>query len=103
MIAAIAGRVGGLARRAVGGAGGLVNIVGRRRLRGRARARARRRPAAGGTVARAMFRAEAAKILVIVGQLWLVLTTYKDIVPAAFFAAFVVTVLHVPHGALVRD
>jgi len=47
---------------------------------------------AGGTVA-AIFRAEAGKILVIIAQLWLVLTTYRDVVPAAFFAAFVVTVL----------
>ncbi len=47
---------------------------------------------AGGTVA-AVFRAEAGKILVIIVQLWLVLTTYKDVVPAAFFAAFVITVL----------
>ena len=47
---------------------------------------------AGGTVA-ALFRAEASKILVIVVQLWLVLATYKDVVPVAFFAAFVITVL----------
>jgi ATP synthase protein I len=61
------------------------------------------RPAtAGGTVA-AMFRAEAAKILVIVLQLWLVLTSYKDIVLAAFFAAFVVTVLLFRMALLVRD
>src|SRR5664279_3771653 len=40
---------------------------------------------AGGTVA-AMFRAEAGKILVIIGELWLVLTAYKDVVPLAFFA-----------------
>lgn len=47
---------------------------------------------AGGTVA-ALFRAEAIKILVIIGQLWLVLTAYKDVVPVAFFAVFVITVL----------
>jgi ATP synthase protein I len=47
---------------------------------------------AGGTVA-ALFRAEASKILVIVAQLWLVLANYKDVVPLAFFATFVVTVL----------
>ena len=46
----------------------------------------------GGTVA-ALFRAEAFKILLIVGALWLILTTYKDLVPAAFFAVFVITVL----------
>ena len=41
----------------------------------------------------ALFRAEASKILVIVGQLWLVLATYKEVVPVAFFATFVITVL----------
>ena len=46
----------------------------------------------GGTVA-ALFRAEASKILVIIGQLWLVLTTYKSVVAIAFFATFVITVL----------
>ena len=61
------------------------------------------RPAsAGGTVA-AAFRAEAAKILVIVLQLWLVLTGYRDIVSAAFFAAFVVTVLMSRMALFVRD
>ena len=47
---------------------------------------------AGGTVA-AMFRAEAGKILVIIGEMWLVLTMYKDVVPLAFLATFVITVL----------
>ncbi len=45
-----------------------------------------------GTVA-ALIRAEALKILVIVGQLGLILATYKAIVPVAFFATFVITVL----------
>ncbi len=57
---------------------------------------------AGGTVA-AVFRAEAAKILVIILQLWLVLTTYKDVVPAAFFATFVITVLLFRLALLDRD
>ena len=61
------------------------------------------RPAsAGGTVA-TLFRAEAGKILVIVLQLWLVLTGYKDIVLASFFAAFVVTVLLFRMALFVRD
>ena len=47
---------------------------------------------AGGTVA-AAFRAEAIKVLVIVLQLWVVLSTYKDLVPAVFFTSFVITVL----------
>ena len=47
---------------------------------------------AGGTVT-GLFRAEACKILVIILQLCLVLITYKEVVPAAFFASFVITVL----------
>jgi ATP synthase protein I len=57
---------------------------------------------AGGTVA-ALFRAEAGKILVIIGQIWLVLTAYKDVVPAAFFASFVITVLLFRLALLDRD
>ncbi|MFO1414749.1 MAG: ATP synthase subunit I [Burkholderiales bacterium] len=57
---------------------------------------------AGGTVA-ALFRAEAGKVLVIVGQLYLVLTTYKEVVPAAFFASFVITVLLFRLALLDRD
>jgi ATP synthase protein I len=47
---------------------------------------------AGGTVA-AVFRAEAIKVLVIILQLWVVLVTYTDLVAAAFFTSFVITVL----------
>jgi ATP synthase protein I len=57
---------------------------------------------AGGTVA-AMLRAEASKVLVIIAQLWLVLATYKDVVPAAFLATFVVTVLLFGIAFLDRD
>ena len=57
---------------------------------------------AGGTVI-AMFRAEASKILVIILQLWLVLTTYRDIVPAAFFLTFVITVLLFAMALLARE
>ncbi len=57
---------------------------------------------AGGTM-RTMIRAEAAKIAVIVFQLWLVLTTYGDVVQASFFSAFVVTVLVAQAASLIRD
>jgi len=50
-----------------------------------------------------MLRAEAVKIAVIVFQLWLVLTTYGDVVQAALFSAFVVTVLVSQAGILIRD
>ena len=48
-------------------------------------------------------RAEAAKITAIVLQLWLVLTSYRDIVHGAFFAAFVLTVLVSQAVILIRD
>jgi ATP synthase protein I len=41
----------------------------------------------------AMFRAQAGKVLAIIAQLWLVLSIYRDVVPAAFFGAFVITVI----------
>lgn len=57
---------------------------------------------AGATVV-ALFRAEAAKILAIIGQLWLVLATYGEVVLPALLAAFIVTVLLFRVALLVRD
>jgi ATP synthase protein I len=57
---------------------------------------------AGATIA-ALFRAEAAKILVIVALLWLVLTTYHDAVLPALIAAFIVTVLLFRVALFIRD
>ena len=51
----------------------------------------------------AMFRAEAGKILVIVGGLWLALATYPDVVLPAFFTAFVLTVIVFSMAFFVRD
>jgi len=62
----------------------------------------RRAPSAGDTV-RTMIRAEGAKITLIVLQLWLVLTTYRDVVPAALLAAFVVTVVVWTAAIVIRD
>jgi len=59
-------------------------------------------PSAGASLV-AMFRAEAGKILVIVGGLWLTLSLYRDIVTAAFFTAFVVTVIVFSMAFFVRD
>ena len=61
-----------------------------------------RAPSAVATV-RTALRAEAAKIAVIVLQLWLILTTYRDVVHVAFFSAFVITVLVSQAAILVRD
>jgi len=51
----------------------------------------------------AMFRAEAGKILVIIGGLWLALSMYKDMVHVAFFTAFVITVIVFSMAFFVRD
>jgi ATP synthase protein I len=61
------------------------------------------RPGSAGATVRTMIRADAAKITVIVLQLWLVLTNYPDIVPGAFIAAFVLTVLVGQAAILIRD
>lgn len=62
----------------------------------------RRIPDAGASLL-AMFRAEAGKIVVIVGGLWLTLSSYPDIVPAAFFTAFVITVVVFSMAFFVRE
>lgn len=69
--------------------GGAVNIVagwvyGWRVSQGEART--------AGDALRKMMRAEAFKVVLIFLGLWVVLTNYRDIVHAAFFAAFVITV-----------
>jgi ATP synthase protein I len=50
-----------------------------------------------------MFRAEGIKILLIFAGLWLVLSSYKDIVHVAFFATFVITVGVFAAAIAVRD
>jgi ATP synthase protein I len=56
-----------------------------------------------GEALRTMLRAEAIKILLIVVGLWLVLSSYREIVHGAFFAAFVVTVGVFAAAIAVRD
>ena len=51
----------------------------------------------------AMARAEAGKVLLIIGGLWLVLSIYGDVVPVAFFSAFVITVVVFSMAFFVRD
>ena len=60
-------------------------------------------PATAVGTMRTMLRAEASKITLIVLQLWLILTTYKEIVHAVFFGAFVATVLVTTAAILIRD
>jgi ATP synthase protein I len=52
---------------------------------------------------RTAFRAEGLKVLLIIVQLWLVLSIYKDIVHLAFFAVFVITVGVFAAAIAVRD
>jgi len=59
-------------------------------------------PSAGVSLV-AMLRAEAGKVLLIVGGLWLSLSIYHDVVTAAFFSAFVVTVVVFSMAFFVRD
>ena len=56
-----------------------------------------------GNVLRTAMRAEASKIILIVLQLWLVLTLYKGINAVVFFAAFIITVLVNSMVLVVRD
>ncbi len=60
-------------------------------------------PATAAATVHTMIRAETAKVAVIVLQLWLVLTSYRDVVHGAFFAAFVATVLISQAAILIRD
>jgi ATP synthase protein I len=89
-IAAIAGVGAGLHGALSALLGGLVNVTAGIVY---AVVVALRRSRAPGDTVRTMIRAEAAKIMLIVLQLWLVLTTYRNVVAAALIAAFVVTVL----------
>ena len=51
----------------------------------------------------AMFRAEAGKVLAIMGGFWLTLTMYGNIIPAAFFSAFVITAVAFSMAFFVRN
>jgi len=56
-----------------------------------------------GETLRILLRAEASKIMLMIFLLWLVLTAYREVVPVAFFAAFVVSVLVSQAALLVRE
>ncbi len=80
--------------------GGAVNVVagwvfGWRVAQGEARS--------AGEALRTALRAEAMKVLMIIAGLWLVLANYRDIVHAAFFASFVITVVVFAAAIAIRD
>lgn len=56
-----------------------------------------------GNTLRALFRAEAARIILIVLQMGWVLTSYKDVVHPVFFIAFVVSVVVFRTAILVKE
>ena len=62
-----------------------------------------RRVRTAGETLRILLRAEASKIMLMVILLWLVLTVYREIVPVAFFAVFIVSVLVSQSALLVRE
>jgi ATP synthase protein I len=65
-------------------------------------ASARRIRTAGGTL-RALFRAEAARVVLIVFQMGWVLTSYKDVVHVVFFISFAVSVIVFRMAILVKE
>ena len=80
--------------------GGFINI-GAGAVFGWVAARSRK-----GTPAEAMlalFRAEAAKVVLIVIQLWIVLVNYKQLVLAPFFGTFILTVIFFSMAFFVPD
>jgi ATP synthase protein I len=81
--------------------GGLVNVTAGY-VYGRFASR-RSKGQTAGEALRTLFRAEASKIILIIMQLALVMMFYRDVVPLAFFGAFVVTVLMFGMAIIVRE
>jgi ATP synthase protein I len=100
IIAAIAGLWAGVHGAVSAGLGGVVNLTAGVVY---AFVLAMAPPKTAGATIAALFRAEAAKILVIIGLLWLVLSTYHEAVVPAFLAAFIVTVLLFRVVLFIRD
>ena len=50
-----------------------------------------------------LLRAEAVKVVLSVGGLWLILALYEQVVPVIFFGTFILTVMFFSLGVLVRS
>lgn len=100
LVAAIAGSLAGWHGLLSGLLGGFVNISAG--VVFAMLARTIGPPTAGGTI-RAMVRAEAGKLILILLQLSLVLALYGDVVHGAFFGAFVATLLVTQAAILFRN
>ncbi|MGZ8155424.1 MAG: ATP synthase subunit I [Burkholderiales bacterium] len=81
-------------------AGGLINVAAGA-VFGWIATHSRKRTA--GEVLRALYRAEASKVGLIVVLLWLTLLHYKQIVLVAFFGTFILTVIFFSMAIVVRD
>jgi F0F1-type ATP synthase assembly protein I len=100
VVAAIAGGLAGWQGLISGLLGGLINVSAG--VVFAVLARTGGPPTATGTI-RAMVRAEAGKITLILLQLSLALALYRDMVHGAFFGAFVATLLVTQVAILFRD
>jgi ATP synthase protein I len=80
--------------------GGLINLTAGA-VFGLISTRSRKRTA--GEVLRALFRAEAIKVGLIVVLLWLALQHYKQLVLLPFFGTFILTVIFFSMAICVRD
>lgn len=80
--------------------GGVINIAAGA-VFGWIATRSSRRTA--GDALRALLRAEAGKVLLIVVQLWLVLAIYRQVALAAFFATFFLTLVLSSMAFFVRE
>jgi ATP synthase protein I len=99
-LAVIAGLVAGWHGALSAALGGLVSFAAGLGFAGMA---SLARSDSAGNVVIAALRAEAVKIVLIVLLLWLVMTTYKNIVVIAFFASFIVATVLFSAAALVRE
>ena len=87
--AALSALLGGLVNLTAGTVFGLVATHSRKRTAGEA--------------LRALMRAEAGKVLLIVMQLWLVLSYYKALALAPFFGTFFLTVIFSSMAIFIRE
>ena len=81
-------------------AGGLINVAAGA-VFGCIATHSRKRTA--GEVLRALYRAEASKVGLIVVLLWLTLSNYEQIVHGVFFGTFILTIIFSSMAIVVRD
>jgi F0F1-type ATP synthase assembly protein I len=76
-------------------AGGLINVAAGVATHSRKRT--------AGEVLRALYRAEASKVGLIVVLLWLTLRNYEQVVHGVFFSTFILTIIFSSMAIIVRD